>query len=346
MWSMVPRVTFANGCQIPQIGLGTYLTRGEEGIRAIKQAIDIGYRHIDTAYRYGNEREVGQAVRDKIAEGFIAREDLFITTKLWNSFHSPRHVAEAFGRSLANLKLEYVDLYLMHMPMALAFRGFGEADLIPYDTQGKVACSEVNFCDTWRAMEQLVRTGQVRSIGVSNFNRTQLRRLLAEATIRPVTNQVECNPGFNQKPLIEFCRAEDITVTAFSPMGRANRSDSSCGVTANVLTDARVARIGAKYGKSNAQIVLRYLIDIGTIPIPKPCNRAETLENIDIFDFQLTADEIGLMDGFANGKRAVPLKYYSHHRDYPFGNEDNEDVGDEVDAENHFSSKSANYLKV
>lgn len=328
MWSSVPRVTFSNGRQIPQIGLGTYLFRGEEGVRSIKQAIDIGYRHIDTAFRYGNEREVGQAVRDKIAEGFIAREDLFITTKLWNSFHSPKHVAEAFGRSLANLNLEYVDLYLMHMPMALAFRGFDEGDLIPYDTQGKVACSEVDFCDTWLAMEQLVQTGQVRSIGVSNFNRAQLRRLLTGATIRPVTNQVECNPGFNQKPLIEFCRAEDITVTAASPMGRANRSDSSSGVTADVLTDARVARVGAKYGKSNAQIVLRYLIDIGTIPIPKPSNRAETLENIDIFDFQLTAGEIRLMDAFATGKRAVPLKYYSHHRDYPFGGDDDDNVNE------------------
>lgn len=320
MWASVPRVKFFNGYEIPLIGLGTYLTKGEEGVKSIKEAIDIGYRHIDTAYRYGNEREVGRAIRDKLAEGFVRREDLFITTKLWNSFHSPEHVEQAFHRSLDNLSLDYVDLYLMHMPMGLRFRGFREEDLMPYDSRGKVICSDVDFCDTWKAMEQLVKRGKVRSIGVSNFNYSQLDRLLSVSIIQPETNQVECNPGFSQKALIEFCQRHGITVTAYSPMGRANRSDSSSQVTAAVLTDPKVAALAAKYGKSNAQIVLRYLIDIGTIPIPKPSNRAEMLENIDIFDFRLTAEELTLMDQFDNGTRAVPLKYYSHHRDYPFRN--------------------------
>ncbi|XP_062548383.1 1,5-anhydro-D-fructose reductase-like [Armigeres subalbatus] len=318
MWALMPRVRFYNGFEVPLVGLGTYLTRGEEGVKSIKQAIDIGYRHIDTAYRYGNEREVGRAVNEKISEGFITREDLFVTTKLWNSFHAPEHVAEAFHRSLNNLKMDYVDLYLMHMPMGLAFRGFQEQDLITYDSTGKVAFSEVDFCDTWRAMEELVRGGKVRSIGVSNFNCEQLSLLLSVASIKPVTNQVECNPGFTQKPLIQFCQRHDITVTAFSPMGRADRSDSSCRVTADVLQHPKVAAIGAKYGKTPGQIVLRYLIDIGTIPIPKPSNRAEMVQNIDVFDFALTTDEIALMDRFEGGKRAVPLKYYSHHRYYPF----------------------------
>lgn len=184
--------------------------------------------------------------------------------QLWNSFHKPEHVRQAFGLSLARLNLDYVDLYLMHMPMALAFRGFEEQDLISYDNRGKIACSEVDFCDTWEAMEQLVCSGKVRSIGVSNFNKTQLERLLSTASIKPVTNQVECNPGFTQRTLIEFCRGLDITVTAFSPMGRANRSDSSSRVTASVLTDDTVTAIGAKYGKSNAQIVLRYLVSVSS----------------------------------------------------------------------------------
>ncbi|XP_062710835.1 1,5-anhydro-D-fructose reductase isoform X1 [Aedes albopictus] len=259
MWASVPRVKFFNGFEIPLIGLGTYLTKGEEGVRAIKQAIDIGYRHIDTAYRYGNECEVGRALNEKISEGFITREDLFVTTKLWNSFHAPMLVPEAFQRSLQNLQLEYVDLYLMHMPMGLAFRGFREQDLITYDKSGKVAFSNVDFCDTWKAMEDLVRGGQVRSIGVSNFNCEQLSRLLSKANIKPVTNQVECNPGFTQKPLIQFCRHHGITVTAFSPMGRVDRSDSSCRVTADVLQHPQVAAIGAKYGKTPGQVVLRYL---------------------------------------------------------------------------------------
>ncbi|XP_065092333.1 1,5-anhydro-D-fructose reductase-like [Ochlerotatus camptorhynchus] len=322
MWTRVPRVKFSNGFDIPLIGLGTYLTRGEEGVKSIKQAIDIGYRHIDTAYRYGNECEVGQAVNEKIREGFVAREDLFITTKLWNSFHAPQHVAEAFKRSMEKLNLDYVDLYLMHMPMGLGFRGFQEQDLIAYDSSGKVICSDVDFCDTWKAMEELVHSGKVRSIGVSNFNSEQLQRLLSSASIKPATNQVECNPGFTQKRLIQFCRHLGITVTAFSPMGRVDRCDSSSRVTADVLLHPNVTAIGAKYGKTTAQIVLRYLIEIGTIPIPKPSNRAETLQNIDIFDFRLTPDEVALMDQFDDGKRAVPLKYYSHHRDYPFGREE------------------------
>ncbi|XP_058453148.1 1,5-anhydro-D-fructose reductase-like [Malaya genurostris] len=318
MWAKVPRVKLLSGYEIPLIGLGTYLTKGEAGVKAIKEAIDIGYRHIDTAYRYGNERDVGRAVREKLEEGYVKREDLFITTKLWNTFHHPEHVEEAFHRSLNNLNLNYVDLYLMHMPMGLVFRGFKEQDLVSYDSSGKVECSDVDYCDTWKAMEKLIHSGKVRSIGVSNFNSNQLERLLSIASIRPVTNQIECNPGFTQKSLIEFCRSLDITVTAFSPMGRANRSDSSNQVTANVLTDPEVATIGAKYGKTNAQIVLRYLIDSGTIPVPKPSNRTEMLQNIDIFDFRLTPEDSALMDRFDNGKRAVPLKYYSHHRDYPF----------------------------
>lgn len=171
-------------------------------------------------------------------------------------------MAEAFERSMDNLSLDYVDLYLMHMPMGLAYRGFKEQDLIAYDSSGKVICSDVDFCDTWKAMEELVHSGKVRSIGVSNFNSDQLKRLLACASIQPATNQVECNPGFTQKPLIQFCRHQGITVTAFSPMGRVDRSDSSSRVTADVLLHPKVAAIGAKYGKTPAQIVLRYLVNI------------------------------------------------------------------------------------
>lgn len=163
---------------------------------------------------------------------------------------------------MEKLNLDYVDLYLMHMPMGLTFRGFQEQDLIAYDSSGKVVCSDVDFCDTWKAMEALVQSGKVRSIGVSNFNSDQLERLLSSATVKPATNQVECNPGFTQKPLIQFCRQQGITVTAFSPMGRVDRSDSSSRVTADALLHPKVTAIGAKYGKTPAQIVLRYLVNI------------------------------------------------------------------------------------
>lgn len=322
MWARLPKVKFSNGFEIPVIGLGTYLTKGEAGVKTIKQAIDIGYRHIDTAYRFGNEREVGRAVNEKMGEGYISRENLFISTKLWSSFHAPEHVAEAFKISLKNLKLSYVDLYLMHMPMALPFRGFEQSDLVTYDQAGKVVGSNIDFCDTWKIMEGLVNGGRVRSLGVSNFNIEQLKRLMDCANVKPVVNQVEVNPGFSQKPLIKFCKENDIAVIAYSPLGRVNRPDSYSRVTADVLQNPEVIDIAEKYEKKPTQVVLRYLIQLGTIPIPMASNRAETVENIDIFDFALTPEEMSLMEKFDNGRRAVPLKQYSHLSEFPFKSEE------------------------
>lgn len=319
MWARIPRVKFTDGFSCPVIGLGTNQAHGAEGVNSIKQAINIGYRHIDTAYSYGSEREVGQAIKEKMNEGYVAREHLFITTKLWSSFHAPQHVAPAFERSMKNLGLEYVDLYLMHMPMGLAFRGYEEQDLIAYT--GKVLCSDVDFCDTWKAMEELVMSGRVHSIGVSNFNCTQLERLLSSASIKPVINQVECNPDFNQKPLIQFCRNLGIAVSAYSTFGRIgliDSSDSSYQWTAKVLLHPEVTAIAASYEKTPAQIVLRYLMDIGTVPLPRPVNRTEMIQDIDIFDFMLTPDEVAMIDQLNKGKRAEPLAQYNHHRDYPF----------------------------
>ncbi|XP_040161419.1 1,5-anhydro-D-fructose reductase [Anopheles arabiensis] len=317
----IPSVRLNNGLEMPVLGLGTYLATEEEGIAAVKMAIDEGYRHIDTAYFYQNENQVGQAVRAKIAEGLIKREDVFIVTKVWNTYHAPEHVAEACQRSLDNLGLGYIDLFLIHWPMGWKFCGWTGDDLLPMNANGKSIDSDVDYLDTWKAMESLVKEGKVKSIGVSNFNSEQLTRLLANCEIKPVTNQVECNPGINQRKLIKFCRQRDIVITAYSPLGRPNMADpvvGTAGIPKHALDDPRVIAIGQKYGKSAGQVVLRYLVELGTLPIPKSSKLERIRQNIDIFDFSLTEEEIKVMDGFNTGGRTVPFLFSSEHKYFPF----------------------------
>ncbi|XP_055626432.1 1,5-anhydro-D-fructose reductase-like [Toxorhynchites rutilus septentrionalis] len=315
----IPTIKLNNGQQMPVIGLGTWLSKEGEAIEAVKSAIDEGYRHIDTAYFYQNEKEVGEAIRAKIEEGVIQRKDLFVTTKLWNTYHHPDHVERAFQQSFENLNIDYIDLYLMHLPIGYKFVDWDSKELMPYDADGKLEFSNVDFVDTWKAMEKLIKTGKVKGIGVSNFNSEQITRLLAECEIKPATNQVECNPSLNQKKLIEFCRNLGIAVTAYSPLGRPYAYvESSDSMPKPLLDDPKVVEIGKRYDKSAAQVVLRYLVEIGTIPIPKSSNPKRIKENLKIFDFRLKDDEIKVMDEFNTGQRTVPFKLCVDHKYYPF----------------------------
>ncbi|XP_062564762.1 1,5-anhydro-D-fructose reductase-like [Armigeres subalbatus] len=316
MAPVAPKVKLNNGYEIPVLGLGTWLSREGEGISAVKAAIDAGYRHIDTAFLYRNEKEVGQAIREKIAEGVIKREDIFVTTKLWNGFHDPAHVEEAFNRSFSNLDIGYVDLYLMHTPMSYQFVAWEPEDP---DVPSVPEFTEVDYLDTWRAMEKLLETGKVKSLGVSNFNSEQIARLVKECKVKPVTNQVECNPGLNQRKLTEFCNNHDITLTAYSPLGRPNYYEKDpINTPKPALDDPRVLAIGSKYNKTPGQVILRYLVDIGTIPVPKSSNPERLRQNIEIFDFKLTDDEIKILDDFNTGKRTVPFALSTSHKYYPF----------------------------
>ncbi|EAT44544.1 AAEL004086-PA [Aedes aegypti] len=278
-----PMVKLNNGLEMPVLGLGTWLSKEGEGVEAIKAAIDAGYRHIDTAYFYQNEKEVGEAIRAKIEEGVVCREDLFVTTK---------------------------------------FIDWDTKNLMPYDADGKLQFSDVDYIDTWKAMEKLLKTGKVKSIGVSNFNSEQITRLLAECEIKPVTNQVECNPSLNQRKLTEFCKNLDITLTAYSPLGRPNYYEKDPdNMPKPALDDPKVIEIGKKYNKTSGQVILRYLVDIGTIPIPKSSNSERIRQNIDIFDFKLTEEEIKIMDGFHTGQRTVPFNLCTSHKYFPFNAE-------------------------
>ncbi|KAH8239982.1 hypothetical protein KR032_009892 [Drosophila birchii] len=317
----VPKVKFNNGKEIPILGLGTWGSPKGQVTEAVKIAIDAGYRHIDCAHVYQNEDEVGEGVEAKIKEGVVKRwvlnsifhsyfdystisncsEDLFITSKLWNTFHSPNLVRGALENTLSALKLKYLDLYLLHWPMGLQEGG----DLIPVDKDGKPLFSSVDYVDTWKAMEKLVEEGLVKSIGVSNLNKRQLERVLAVAKIVPVTNQVESHPYLTQKKLIEFCRSKGITITAYSPLGSPSRF--SAGDPKIILEEAKIKEIAAKKSKTPGQILIRYQIQRGVIVVPKSATKNRIESNFEVFDFELTPEEVEIIESLECNGRVVPV---------------------------------------
>ncbi|CAH1098911.1 unnamed protein product [Psylliodes chrysocephalus] len=313
-----PSVKLNNGREIPAFGLGTWKSKPGEVTQAVKDAIDAGYRHIDCAYYYENETEVGAAIKDKIASGVVKREDLFITSKLWSTFLKPDLVEVTLKTSLKNLGLEYLDLYLIHWPCALKEGGA----LLPKRPDDPVLSifSNVDYIDTWKAMEVVAKKGLTKSIGVSNFSKRQLERVLESATIKPVNNQIECHPYLNQKKLIAFCKSKNIAVTAYSPLGSPDRPWAKPDDP--VLTeDPKIKELAAKYKKSSAQIILRYLYQNGVIPIPKSVTKSRIQENIKIFDFELSAQDVAVMDTFDCNGRVCWFVEAVGHPHYPFNDE-------------------------
>ncbi|XP_031633467.1 1,5-anhydro-D-fructose reductase-like [Contarinia nasturtii] len=302
----IPTTTLNNGVQMPAFGLGTFNIKGGEGVDVIKDAIDIGYRHFDTAFLYNNESELGEAINDKIANKVIKREDVFVVTKLWNTYHEPERVREGCDKSLTNLGLDYIDLYLMHFPVSFEYHG----DDIPWPKSGPNnepnAINDIDYLDTWKEMEKLVDSGIVKSIGVSNFNSEQVDRLCKEGRIKPVVNQVECSPIINQKRLNAFCTERDVLIIGYSPLGK------------KLISRPEIEEIAKKYDKTAAQIILRYLHELGVTPIPKTTHKKRLKENIDIFHFQLAQEDKEALDAMNTGERTVRLPNSIHAKHYPF----------------------------
>lgn len=254
-----------NGNKIPTIGFGTYKAQEDEGIASVKKAIEAGYRLIDTAAKYENEEAVGKAIK----QSGIAREELMITTKLWRENLGYESTKKAFETSLAKLDLDYIDLYLIHWP----------ANAKNYENWQKANN------DSWRAMEELVKEGKIKNIGVSNFWPEHLEPLLEAAEIKPVINQIEFHPGYWQPELTRYCKEKNILVEAWSPLARGK-----------VFESEEIKVIAKKYYKSVAQICLRWILEHNALVIPKSSTPERIEDNFDIFDFQLNAEDIKTID--------------------------------------------------
>ncbi|TDG50263.1 hypothetical protein AWZ03_003168 [Drosophila navojoa] len=315
---MAPKIKLSSGYEMPVLGLGTANMRGYQCLTAIHCAVETGFRHFDTAYVYENEREVGEALRTQIQMGNVSRENIFLTTKLWNIHHDPREVRRICEKQLEALGFDYIDLYLMHFPVGFTHL----CDEILYPKQDdKVQLSDVDYIDTWRAMEELVKLGMVRSIGVSNFNMEQVQRIIQCSSSKPVVNQVEVWPGFMQKDLVDYCRYNGIVVTAYAPIGQPDRETH----TPIYFFSEGMRRLVKKYKRTPAQIVLRYLIDYGVVPIPKAANPLHIKENLNIFDFQLTEEDRRLLKGIKPKDRLIKFEEAAEHPFYPFEREDERD---------------------
>lgn len=295
--------------QLPQIALGTAGVRGTELFEAVKYAIEVGYRHFDTAWLYQNEKEVGAAIQEKINANEVTREDIFLTTKLWTGYHSG-NILRGCKESLDNLGLQYIDLYLMHWPFYLNFtKGTGIID----DSKTDPDANEVDFVTVYKEMEECVRLGLVRNLGVSNFNAQQIERLCKKVSIKPCVNQIECNLQLNQKELVKFCRDRDIKVMAYCPLGCPKY-----GKVSTFLVNEEVRDIAKGHRKSPAQIALRFLVEAGTIPIPKAVNQEHIRENFEIFNFELSESEKKLLEALNTGKRIIDVPFRKSHKYYPF----------------------------
>lgn len=266
--SIFDYTTLHNGVKMPRLGLGVYKAKeGQEVEDAIKAALQLGYRSIDTAAAYGNEAGVGKA----IAEADIAREEIFLTTKLWNADHGYESTLHAFEESRKKLQVEYVDLYLIHWPV-----------------KGK-------YKDTWRAIEKLYDEGKVKAIGVSNFQIHHLEDLIHTANVVPMVNQVECHPYLTQKKLLDFCNNHNICLEAWSPLAQGL-----------IIKDQTVVAMSRKYKKTPAQLIIRWDLQNNIITIPKSVHQNRIQENAEVFDFSITTEDMAVLDGLNQDKRVGP----------------------------------------
>ncbi|TQS40999.1 aldo/keto reductase [Cryptosporangium phraense] len=263
----VPNLTLNNGVQIPQLGFGVWQVSSDEIVDALRVALETGYRHVDTAAAYGNEQGVGQAIRDS----GVPREDIFITTKLANPDHA--RAREAFETSLQNLGVDHVDLYLIHWPRP------DRGDL---------------YVEAWRELEKVLAEGRARAIGVSNFHQAQLFNLLEKTDVTPAVNQIELHPGFNQDELRAFNAEHGILTEAWSPIGQGQ----------GLLEEPALAKIADEVGRTPAQTVLRWHVQLGNIVFPKSVTPSRIKENFEVFDFELTdaqMDAISALPGHRIG---------------------------------------------
>ena len=267
----IPDLTLNNGQQIPQLGFGVFLIKPQDTVAAVSTALQAGYRHIDTAEMYGNEQEVGEAIR----QSGLGRDEVYVTSKLSNDAHRPDDARRAFDESMKTLGFDYLDLFLIHWPLPTRYDG--------------------DFVSTWRTLEEFYRDGRTRSIGVSNFQPRHLRRLHNECEIIPAVNQIEVNPYLTQDEVRGFCKEHQIAVEAWSPLGRGG-----------VLNDPTIGTIARRAAKTPAQVVLRWHLQRGDIVFPKSVSPDRIRENIDVFDFGLSSGDVEAVSALNRNERTGP----------------------------------------
>lgn len=302
-------ITLADGASMPGVGLGLWKIARGRTAGLVLDAIKAGYRHLDSAADYGNEAEAGEGIRQALAAGHCRREDLWVTSKLWNTYHHPDHVRPACERTLSDLGLDYLDLYLVHFPISLRYIDFAERYppewfFDPDARQPVMKIAPVPLSDTWGAMEELVEQGLVKRIGVCNYTSGLLHDLFAYARIRPMVLQIESHPRLTQEALLRLARQYGLAVTAFSPLGAASYVElDMAGDSDSVLTEPVVAEAAARLHRSPAQVVLRWAVQRGTAIIPKTSRRERLRENLALFDFSLNEEEMAGISALNRNRR-------------------------------------------
>ncbi len=306
---MSTSLTLTTGAQLPSVGFGFWKVDRQATAEVARQAVEAGYRHLDCACDYGNEADVGQGIRQAIADKCCTRDDLWVTSKLWNTFHSSEHVRPACEKSLSDLGLKQLDLYLIHFPIAQKF--------VPIDVRyppgwffdpgterPRMEEVHISISETWRAMERLVDDGLVKHIGICNFGTSLLRDLLSYARIRPAVLQVESHPFLTQEKLLRYCQQEGIAFTAFSPLGPASYYSLGMANPSDSLLDNPIIQcIGLERRKSAAQVLIRWGIQRGTSVIPKTTDAERMRENLSVFDFNLSDSDMQTISGFNQNRR-------------------------------------------
>lgn len=293
-------LALANGDVVPALGLGTWRAEPSAVAQAVRQALELGYRHIDAAAIYGNEAEIGAALEEAFADGVVRREDLWITSKLWSDCHAPEDVRPALERTLVDLRLSHLDLYLMHWPVVLR-----AGVTFPEKGEDLVALEQLPLAHTWAAMEDLQRAGLCRHIGVSNFSQAKLQGLLEGARMAPAMNQVERHPFLQQRALLAYCRDHGITLTAYSPLG-AGRTDQP----SPLLADPLIASLAAERGATPAQVLLAWGLACGTVVIPKALGRDHLAANLAAQDLELDGEAMAQLAALDRRERFVDGSFW------------------------------------